>query len=131
MKAPLRDAAGRIYAILGVSTDITEQVENEERLHAQLAHMQLLDKTTQAIGERQDLGSIFQTVLSSVEDHLFVDLGCICMRGADDRAMTVSAVGPKSLEPAGLVELHEQSAISCDAPRVPFPPLPSTTLPTA
>ncbi len=115
VKAPLRDAAGKIYAIFGISTDITEQMENEERLRAQLAHLRLLDETTQAIGERQDLRSIFQTVLSSVEDHLFVDLGCICMRGADDKSMSVNAVGPKSQQYAERLQIGEHSALSCDA----------------
>ncbi len=115
VKAPLRDAAGNIYAIFGISTDITEQMENEERLRAQLAHLQLLDQTTQAIGERQDLRSIFQTVLSSVEDHLFVDLACIAMRGADERTMSVSAIGKKSQPFADRLALREQSTLECDA----------------
>jgi PAS domain S-box-containing protein len=115
VKAPLRDPAGRIYAIFGVSTDITEQMENEERLRAQLAHLRLLDQTTQAIGERQDLRSIFQIVLSSVEEHLFVDFGCICMRGPDDVSVSVSAVGPKSVDAAERIQLLEHSRIADDA----------------
>jgi PAS domain S-box-containing protein len=116
VKAPLRDAAGKIYAIFGVSTDITEQVENEERLRTQVEHLRLLDQTTRAIGERQDLRSIFQTVLGSVEEHLFVDLACICMRDEDANQMTMSAVGPKSLLIAERLELHENSAVDCDTP---------------
>jgi PAS domain S-box-containing protein len=115
VKAPLRDSTGKIYAIFGVSTDITEQMENEERLRTQVEHLRLLDQTTRAIGERQDLRSIFQTVLSSVEDHLFVDLGCICMRGADEQRITVSAVGPKSLPLADRLALAENSSIECDS----------------
>ena len=64
VKAPLRDAAGNICAFFGISTDITEQTENEEKLRTQLAHLSLLYPTTQAIGERQDLRCIFQMVLS-------------------------------------------------------------------
>jgi PAS domain S-box-containing protein len=116
VKAPLRDASGKIYAIFGVSTDITEQMENEERLRSQVEHLRLLDQTTRAIGERQDLRSIFQTVLGSVEEHLFVDLGCICMRGDDERRMTVSAVGPKSLPVAERLALIENSSVDCDTP---------------
>ena len=115
VKAPLRDSAGKIYAIFGISTDITEQMENEERLRTQVEHLRLLDQTTQAIGERQDLRSIFQTVLSSVEDHLFVDLGCICMRGADEHHITVSAVGPKSLPVADRLALAENGSVECDS----------------
>jgi PAS domain S-box-containing protein len=114
VKAPLRDATGKIYAIFGVSTDITEQVENEERLRTQVEHLRLLDQTTRAIGERQDLRSIFQTVLGSVEEHLFVDLACICMRDDDGNQMMMSAVGPKSLPIAERLELRENSAVDCD-----------------
>jgi PAS domain S-box-containing protein len=115
VKAPLRDANGRIYAIFGVSTDITEQMKNEERLRAQLEHLRLLERTTQLIGERQDLHSIFEAVLSSVEDHLFVDLGCICMRGGHEHRLAISAVGPRSKPLADQLGLHEQGAIDRDA----------------
>jgi PAS domain S-box-containing protein len=114
VKAPLRDAKGEIYAVFGVSTDITAQKATEERLRLQLAHLRLLDQTTQAIGERQDLRSIFQTVLSSVEEQFAIDLGCICTRIADQQDLTVNTIGPASLQRAAQIDLRELGRVEID-----------------
>ena len=44
-------------------------------LQAQLARLDLLQRTTRAIGERQDLDSIFHVILRSLEDNLPIDFG--------------------------------------------------------
>jgi nitrate/nitrite-specific signal transduction histidine kinase len=41
--------------------------------------MKLLHQITRSIGERQDLRSIFQVVIRSLEDQLPVDFGAICL----------------------------------------------------
>src|SRR6185369_8191238 len=70
VKCPLHDSTGQPYAVFGISTDITERKEADQKLRSQLARLDLLSRTTRAIGERQDLRSIFQVVLRSLEDNL-------------------------------------------------------------
>ena len=55
--------------------------------------LHLLQHITRAIGERQDLPSIFQVVLQSLEDDLPVDFGCVCLYDGDDRTITVATIG--------------------------------------
>jgi PAS domain S-box-containing protein len=111
VKSRLRDAAGNTYATFGISTDITERKRINERLQAQLEHLSLLDRTTRAIGERQDLQSIFQVVLRSVEEHLHLDMACICMGDANESSVAVRCVGPNSLALAAELDLGEQTRI--------------------
>ncbi len=75
---PLRDPAGRILKWFGSNTDIEDFVIAERKLKVQLERMQLLDRTTHAIGTHQDLRKVFEVVLRSLEDHLGVDFGCVC-----------------------------------------------------
>ncbi len=114
VKAPLRDDAGRIYAVFGVSTDITERKQAEERLQAQLARLNLLDRTTRAIGERQDLGSIFQVVLRSLEDHLPVDFTCAALREPGEETLSVICVGAKSSALARELALDPRAKLAID-----------------
>ena len=57
--------------------DITEQKRAQRKLQAQLERLNLLQQITRAIGERQDLPSIFQVVIRTLEDQLPIDFGCI------------------------------------------------------
>jgi PAS domain S-box-containing protein len=114
VKAPLRDASGAVYAIFGISTNISERKRMEEQLRSKLAHLSLLDRTSRAIGERQDLRSIFQVVLHSVEENLHIDLACICMSDGSGKSITVNNIGPRSLEAATALGLREQTQIEVD-----------------
>ena len=66
-----RDDSGGAVRMLGIIGDITDRKLAEEKLRSQLERLSLLDQITRAIGERQDLRSIFQVVVRSLEDHLF------------------------------------------------------------
>ncbi|MEJ0037780.1 MAG: PAS domain-containing protein [Gammaproteobacteria bacterium] len=119
VKAPLRDAGGKVTGIFGISTDVTEikQAEralkdSDQKLRSQLARLELLDRITRAIGERQDLHSIFNVVLRSLEDHLPADFVCICLREQVD--CVVTAVGPASRGLAGQLNLEPRTRIGVD-----------------
>jgi signal transduction histidine kinase/ActR/RegA family two-component response regulator len=68
----------------------------EHRLLAQMSRLSLLQHITAAIGDRHDLKSIFQVVLSNVEENLPLDFGCVCEYDASNTTISVSAVGPGS-----------------------------------
>ena len=83
--------------------DITERKLAEVRLQAQLERLNLLDQITRAIGERQDLQSIYQVAVRSVEERLPVDFCCVCRYDNVDEILTVIRVG--AADPELLMEL--------------------------
>ena len=72
----------------------TEQ--HERRMSAQVSRLALLQQITHSIGSRHDLNSIFQVVLRSLEEHLPIDFGCVCLHSAAAAAVTVESVGNAS-----------------------------------
>ena len=60
---------------------------SEARLHLQLGHLSLLQHITRAIGERQDLASIAQVVVSALERSMPIQFGCIAQYDAATRAL--------------------------------------------
>ena len=111
---PFRNAAGQIAKWFGSNTDCDDLKRSEEKLRTQLGRMNLLDQTTRAIGNRQDLPSIFRVVLSSLEDHLPVDFGCMCLCEPQQAALTVTCVGPLSQALMATMNLTEQTQIEID-----------------
>ena len=61
------------------------------------ARLALLQQITHSIGSRHDLKSIFQVVLRSLEEHLPIDFGCVCLRSGADDSVSVESVGASSL----------------------------------
>jgi len=114
VKAALRDAAGKAYGVFGISTDITDRKRDEERLRTQLARLNLLDRTTRAIGDRQDLHSIFQVVVGSLEEHLPTDFGCACLYDRVQQVLSVVCVGAKSQALVPELALPEHARIAID-----------------
>ena len=96
IKCPLHDSSGRVYAICGVSTDITERKQAEQKQRQQLGQLQLLNRITHAIEQRQDLLSILQVVIRSLEEDLPIDFGCACLYDATAEVLTVARVGGSS-----------------------------------
>lgn len=86
--------------------------ENEQRLHAQLARLDLLQRTTRAIGDRLDLQSIFQVILRSLEDNLPIDFGCVCL--FDGSTLTVETIGAKSVPLAKTMGIEPKSELPID-----------------
>ena len=114
VKAPLRDEHGSVHGVFGISTDITERKDAEVRLHAQLERLNLLDQITSAIGERQDLQSIYQVAVRSLEERLPVDFSCVCRYDALDKVLTVIRVGVHSETLAMELAMNERSAVPID-----------------
>jgi PAS domain S-box-containing protein len=111
---PLRNEGGEITKWFGTNIDVEDYKRSEERLRTQLARLHLLDRTTQAIADRQDLASISHAVLRSMEDHLPVDFACICLYERIGEVLRVSSVGAKSFALATELAMGEQSVIDID-----------------
>lgn len=104
--------ATRNYIFVG--RDVTERNQAEQRIQAQLEHLHLLDHITRAIGERQDLHSIFQVVVRSLEDSLPIDFGCVCVHDPGVDGLRVTCVGAKSEALAQALMMAENAAIGID-----------------
>ncbi|HTA29616.1 MAG TPA: PAS domain S-box protein [Candidatus Cybelea sp.] len=113
-KMPWRDKDGNIIGTFGTSKDISGLKEIEQKLQTQLERVKLLDQTTRAIGERQDLRSIYQVVISRLEDHLPVDFACVCAYDALAKTLAVTGIGGRSEALADSMGLVEHTAIPID-----------------
>jgi signal transduction histidine kinase/ActR/RegA family two-component response regulator len=89
--------------------------ETDRKLRLHLERLNLLQQVTRAIGERQDLASIFQVVIRSVEDELPADFCTLCLYDQGDNVLTVAGVGNKSLDTAMALAMPERARIEIDA----------------
>ena len=94
--------------------DITDHKQAQARLQAQLERLTLLDQITRAIGERQDLQSIYQVAIRSLEERLPVDFSCVLHYDAVAGALTVIRVGAHSQALALELAMDEHSRIEID-----------------
>jgi signal transduction histidine kinase/ActR/RegA family two-component response regulator len=101
-------------AVEGLELEIVRRTKLEEKLQTQVGRLNLLDQITRAIGERQDLRSIFQVVVRTLEDNLPIDFGCVCLYNNDTETLTVSCVGLNSEALAAELTMTEQSRIIVD-----------------
>jgi signal transduction histidine kinase/ActR/RegA family two-component response regulator len=97
-----------------LGTEISVRRQAEKRAEAQLARLNLLQQITRAIGERQDLGSIFQVVIRTLEDQLPVEFCCVCLYDRADNTLTVSKVGVKSADLAIELAMLERARVPID-----------------
>ncbi|UPK33262.1 response regulator [Bradyrhizobium sp. 186] len=97
-----------------LESEILVRRHAEQKAQAQLARLSLLHQITRAIGERQDLNSIFQVVVRSLEDQLPVEFGCLCFHDPVDHVLTVECVGVKSGALAMELAMPERSRIDID-----------------
>jgi signal transduction histidine kinase/ActR/RegA family two-component response regulator len=74
-------------------TEIHERVAADRKIQTQLASLELLNGITRAIGDRQDLPSLFRVVASSLEEDLPIACGCFCLYDAPARSLQVAGVG--------------------------------------
>jgi PAS domain S-box-containing protein len=109
-----RQESGRAIGMAGIVTDITENRLAEGRLHTQLERLSLLDHITRAIAERQDLLSVCQVVVRSVEESLPIDFGCICLYDAVDQVLTVTSIGTHCEALGAELAMQPQARITID-----------------
>ena len=107
-----RDELARTNAAL--ETQIAERQLAERKVHEQLERLNLLQQITRSIGERQDLRSIFQVVVRSLEDQLPIDFSCICLYQPAQHALQVTCVGVRSEALAQSFMMGEQAHIPID-----------------
>jgi signal transduction histidine kinase/ActR/RegA family two-component response regulator len=116
------DLDRRVLARTAELTAVNESLERaiavrqraEDRATAQAERLFLLHQITRAIGERQDLSSIFQIVVRSVETQLPADFTCLCLYDDLDRVLTVAAVGVESQALAMDLSLPERARVNID-----------------
>lgn len=97
-----------------LEVEIVERKISDVKLQAQLARLDLLNRITRAIGERQDLQSIFQVVVRSLEDHLPIDFCCICLYDPIANHLTVTSVGVHSEALASELAMPVKASIPVD-----------------
>jgi signal transduction histidine kinase/CheY-like chemotaxis protein len=97
-----------------LQAEIQVRQQTEKKVQAQLERLNLLHQITRAIGERQDLRSIFQVVIRSVEDQLPVDFCCVCLHDPVSNMLTVTAVGVRSEPLAVALAMPEHARITVD-----------------
>ena len=113
---PLRDPAGRILKWFGSNTDIEDFMNASNKLEVQLERMQLLDRTTRAIGSHQELRKVFEVVLRSLEENLGIEFGCICLYRRSPRSSPISYVGDEQRGgSARQIGITENAQIAVDA----------------
>jgi len=112
--SPIRDDQGKIIGASKIARDITDRRLAEKRVQAQLARLNLLQQITRAIGERQDIQSIFQVVIRTLEEQLPVDFCCICVYDPVVNELTVTSVGLRSQPLAMDLAMTQQSRVEID-----------------
>jgi PAS domain S-box-containing protein len=103
-----------VRAIVTNYRDITDRLAHEAKLAEQLTRLALLSRITHAIGERQDLRSIFQVVVARLEEEMPVDFCCIFLYDAGENRLTVSCVGHRSAELANRLGMEFGSTVPID-----------------
>jgi signal transduction histidine kinase/CheY-like chemotaxis protein len=101
-------------AVEALKSEITQHKHTAQRLQTQLERLNLLDQITRAIGERQDVRSIFQVVIRTLEDSLPIDFGCVCLYDAHAAEVVVNCVGVRSEALAMQLAMTQEAHISID-----------------
>jgi signal transduction histidine kinase/ActR/RegA family two-component response regulator len=98
-------------AVSALESEVAQHKHTEEKLQTQLGRLNLVDQITRSIGERQDLRSVFQVVIRTLEDSMPINFGCICVYDPVSAALTVTCVGVRSEALAMELALTERARI--------------------
>ena len=110
-----RSERGGLASVVEVNNEITDLKKTEVKLQAQVDRLHLLDQITRAIAERQDLQSIYNVVIRSLEDSLPIDFGCICLLEAGSKKLVVTGVGAQGESLSHELGLKRQTSFAVDA----------------
>ncbi|MES2604845.1 MAG: PAS domain S-box protein [Pseudomonadota bacterium] len=103
-----------VGAIVTNYRNVSGRVRHEEKIRSQLGHLALLDQITRAIAEHQDLKSILRVAVSSLEDGLPIDFGCVLSHDPVGKKLQLNCLGRKSEVHAAAAGLHEHTLIDID-----------------
>lgn len=103
-----------VGAIVTNYRDITERLDHESKLGDQMRRLALTARITRAIGERQDLRSIFQVLVASIEDELPVDFCLIGLYDMGENRLTVSCVAARTEPVASELGMSEHAVLPVD-----------------
>ena len=106
--------SGGVVTFSAFLRDITERKHAEAKVQAQLARLDLLNQITRAIGERQDLQSIYQVAVRSLEERMPADFCCVCRYDGSDAPLTVIRVGVGSQVLAMDLAMSEHAGVPID-----------------
>jgi signal transduction histidine kinase/ActR/RegA family two-component response regulator/uncharacterized membrane protein affecting hemolysin expression len=93
---------------------LTRIESDQSKLRSQLSRLDLLHRITRATGERHDLPSVFRVVLSTLEEDLPIDFGCMCVYEASAEALSIAVIGPRSLGLSAALGLTEGERVPID-----------------
>jgi signal transduction histidine kinase/ActR/RegA family two-component response regulator/HAMP domain-containing protein len=93
---------------------LQERETSQRKLQNQVARLDLLQRATRAISERQDLDSIFHVVVRSLEDNLPIDFAAICTYDSTARRLTVASLGPKGAQRSAESRLGPRTVLPID-----------------
>jgi PAS domain S-box-containing protein len=85
-----------VRAVVANYRDVSERLAHDMRISEQLQRLALLSRVTHAIGERQDLRSIFQVFAARLEEEMPVDFCCMFLYDVHENQLTVTCVGTRS-----------------------------------
>jgi PAS domain S-box-containing protein len=103
-----------VRAVVANYRDISERLAQDAKLSEQLQRLALLSRVTHAIGERQDLRSIFQVVVARLEEELPVDFCCILLYDNAENRLTVTCVGTRSEPLASQLAMQQGTVVAID-----------------
>ncbi len=97
-----------------VARRTAELADANAKLEAHLARLSLLGSITRAMGERQDVHSIYQVVIRALEAHLALDFCAIGVYEAAEERLTVTRVGTHGAALALGLAMGERASIAID-----------------
>ncbi|MBC7376936.1 MAG: HAMP domain-containing protein, partial [Burkholderiaceae bacterium] len=99
---------------LRLADEVERYKVSEARQLAHLERLKQLDQIANAIGERQDLQSIYQVAIGSLESGMKLDFACICSHDAASQILTLVHMGQRSHALSEKLSLMEDTRIAVD-----------------